>query len=749
MKTSDSTSLQQLLLPEQFNRLQTLFEQTASERDAFVLTDSATMPASTPAAKPVRFVLVISASFSALLQGEALVAGAEQPGYQTSLSFEPELMRQFASTLLEQHSSAPWSHVLQQQSRNIVPNQIQQQSQFMLRLVALLATSAHCPVTEAVLRQQIEQERLLNQVTTQIRQSLELPVILKTAVEQVRQYLQVDRLVIYQLSTLPDPVSTLDARTVSSTSGHLTQYGSVIYEARSSESILTVMNLSDSHCFMQVLRRQNWQTLDIADAITDVEARYNQSPCLLRFLHQAQVRAKLIAPIRLSDQFWGLLIAHDCHQPRHWQDSERRFLQQIAGALAVAISQAQLYAEVQQQKQTLEARIVERTQALQDAMLTAQSANHAKSEFLATVSHELRTPLACIIGMSATLQRWSKDVLSERQQHFLQTIHESGEHLLTLINDILDVSQAEVGRLVLNLQPFSLANLAKQSLNAFASQAASQQVELELELHIDAERDSFTADPRRLRQILFNLLSNAIKFTPAGGRVVLRVFAQPELAVFQIQDTGIGISEAQLPLLFQKFQQLDSSYQREYQGTGLGLALTKQLVELHGGWIDVESRVEVGSTFTVKLPTSAVPASITASDEAEHVQTEGRIVLIEPQEESASLICDLLLAAGYQVVWMLEGSAALNQLEVLTPAAVIFNLNLPDIDGYHLIGCLRQKTSTRHLKLLALIPNGWSAAPTAVGQSVERLEDLVDDAVFLPIRPETLLQKIKMLISPD
>jgi two-component system sensor histidine kinase/response regulator len=98
---------------------------------------------------------------------------------------------------------------------------------------------------------------------------------------------------------------------------------------------------------------------------------------------------------------------------------------------------------------------------------------------------------------------------------------------------------------------------------------------------------------------------------------------------------------------------------------------------------------------------------------------------------------------------MLEGSAALNQLEVLTPAAVIFNLNLPDIDGYHLIGCLRQKTSTRHLKLLALIPNGWSAAPTAVGQSVERLEDLVDDAVFLPIRPETLLQKIKMLISPD
>lgn len=742
MELPDSSSFEQLLSSEAFDQLQAALEQTAQDIQAYVLTDVITTTSNqivNQLSLTDRFVVVISEPFSALLRGQA--TGTI---YRTGLSFAPEAINQFIHHLIEHYADAGWHKVLQEKSTQIRLNDPSYQSQFTLKMISLLTMPLHCQPTEAALQQQIQQERLLNEVTTQIRQSLELPVILKTAVERVRQCLQVDRLVIYQLNAPTASLIEEFALPTAHKSGPvLTKDGSVIYEARSSDAIPTVMNLSDAHCFANELRHKNWQTLKIADAIEDVETRYTALPCLLEFLRRAQVRAKLIAPIRLQNQLWGLLIAHECTQPRRWQDSERRFLQQIAENLAIAISQAQLYAEVQQQKQTLEQRVIERTQALRDAMLAAQTANRAKSEFLATVSHELRTPLACIIGMSATLQRWSKDVLSDRQQNFLRTIHESGEHLLALINDILDLSQAEAGRMMLNLQPFSLAGLAQQTLKAFQGQAALQEVDLELDLHADSLRDPLIADPRRVRQILFNLLSNAIKFTPAGGKVTLKLFAQPDLAIFQIKDTGVGIPDPQLPLLFQKFQQLDSSYHREYQGTGLGLALTKQLVELHGGWIEVESTVGVGSVFTVKLPVqkaSATKLARTAKPGFE--QTQGRIVLIEPSEDSASFICDLLLAAEYQVVWVLEGLAAMSQLEMLLPAMVILNVCLPDIDGYHLIHSLRQNPTTKHLRVLAIVPdqseqtNHWQSAGA-------------DDVLLQPIHPEALLQKVRALTAQE
>lgn len=753
---TDPSPFERLLLSETVDQLQQALEQTARSTQAFVLTNAEVLRPNTllPDAWETngkRFVLVISEPFSALLcahlQSEAV--------YQTELSFDPDAIRLFVQALLANNSNAPWHRALEQASAKIRLNDAVCQSQFTLLLVSLLTLSTQCQSTETALRQQIEQERLQNQVTTQIRQSLELPVILKTAVEQVRQFLQVDRLVIYQLDApTVTPLEAfnssddLNANCDSNSGTTETQYGSVIYEARASETIPSVMHLSDAYCLVQELRRVGWNTLEIADAIEDVEVRYRNVPCLLEFLRQAQVRAKLIAPIRLQNHFWGLLIAHECHDTRQWQDNERRFLQQIAENLAIAISQAQLFAEVQKQKQTLEHRVIERTQALQDAMLAAQTANRAKSEFLAMVSHELRTPLACIIGMSATLQRWSKDVLTERQQNFLQTIYDSGEHLLSLINDILDLSQAEAGRMVLNLQEFSLSRLAQQTLKAFEGQANLQDIDLELDLHVDASYDRFIADPRRVRQILFNLLGNAVKFTPEGGRVTLRVFAQADLAVFQVKDTGIGIPELQLPLLFQKFQQIDFSYQREYQGTGLGLALTKQLVELHGGWIEAESTVGVGSIFTVKLPRQKInPNSLEQSTsrpvlpEAEPALKQSRVVLIEPNEESASLICDLLLAAGYQVVWILEGLAALNQIEVLLPAAIILNVQLPDINGDHLIRNLRQNPGTKHLKLLALIPS------TATEAEIDQWQTAGANATLRqPFRPDALLQKLRMLI---
>jgi two-component system sensor histidine kinase/response regulator len=336
--------------------------------------------------------------------------------------------------------------------------------------------------------------------------------------------------------------------------------------------------------------------------VDDVEKTYALEECFLKFLRKMQVRAKFVAPIAFEDKLWGLLIAHHCSGPHTWTESEKSLLTSVAEQLAIAIHQSELTRSLTQEKQTLEQRVMERTVALHDALVAAQAANRLRSEFLATISHELLTPLTYVIGMSSTLLRWSFGELNERQRDYLQTIHDSGEHLLEMINDILELSQIEAGKAVLNITEFSLARIAEDTVASLLEKANSQKVALKLDVLLDRQCDRFTADEKRVEKILWNLLTNAIKFTPEGGTVTLRLWREDKTAIFQVEDTGIGIPEEQLPLLFEKFHQLDTPYRRRYEGTGLGLALTKQLVELHRGRIEVESTVGVGSIFTVWIP---------------------------------------------------------------------------------------------------------------------------------------------------
>jgi signal transduction histidine kinase len=265
-----------------------------------------------------------------------------------------------------------------------------------------------------------------------------------------------------------------------------------------------------------------------------------------------------------------------------FSEKEIALLKTFADQAVIAIQNARLFREIQEKSAQLEV------------------ANKHKSDFLANMSHELRTPLNAIIGFSEVLSERMFGEVNEKQAEYLKDIHESGRHLLSLINDILDLSKIEAGRMELELSSFDLPGAVSNAMTLVRERAQRHGIQLALEM--DPGLGELQADERKVKQILLNLLSNAVKFTPDGGKVDVstrKVDGRIEIAV---RDTGIGIAPEDHAAVFEEFKQVGRDYTRKAEGTGLGLALTKRLVELHGGEISLESEPGRGSTFTVKLP---------------------------------------------------------------------------------------------------------------------------------------------------
>jgi signal transduction histidine kinase len=289
----------------------------------------------------------------------------------------------------------------------------------------------------------------------------------------------------------------------------------------------------------------------------------------------------LVAPLLREGAAIGAIVIRRM-EVNPFSDKQIKLLETFADQAVIAIENVRLFREIQEKSAQLEV------------------ANKHKSDFLANMSHELRTPLNAIIGFSEVLIDKMFGEVNAKQLDYLKDIHESGRHLLSLINDILDLSKIEAGRMELELCSFHLPSAISNAMTLVRERAQRHGIQLGAE--IDERLGELQADERKFKQIMLNLLSNAVKFTPDGGRVDVSAKRDTTRVEIAVRDTGVGIAPADQAALFEEFKQVGRDGARKAEGTGLGLALTKRFVELHGGEIRVQSAPGKGSTFTVSLP---------------------------------------------------------------------------------------------------------------------------------------------------
>jgi PAS domain S-box-containing protein len=421
-------------------------------------------------------------------------------------------------------------------------------------------------------------------------------------------------------------------------------------------------------------------------------------------------------------------------------------------------------------------------QTLHQKNAELEDASRMKSEFLANMSHELRTPLNAIIGFSEVLKDGLMGELTLQQRGFIGNIFSSGNHLLSLINDILDLSKVEAGKMTLDVEPVQVSSLFVNSLSIIREKAAARRIRLVMDAA--ADMGEIQADARKVKQIVYNLLANAVKFTVEGGQVALRASRVPRAKVghlagpwksrtfpladngftefleISVTDSGIGVPPDGLELLFKPFSQIDSGLARKFQGTGLGLAMVKLLAELHGGSVAVESGVGEGSRFTVWLPLRAPeaglpvperPPSVPCADASNGARTA---LVVEDDPKSAELIRVQLEAEGFQVLHAASAEAALVLAAEQPLALITLDIILPDMDGWELLDRLKEVPALRGIPVVIISivadrTKGFALGAAAVMPKPLSRQDLYESLVGLRLFPVAEDRSLKVLVVDD
>ena len=330
-----------------------------------------------------------------------------------------------------------------------------------------------------------------------------------------------------------------------------------------------------------------------------------------------------------------------------------------------------------------------------------EQSSRYKSEFLANMSHELRTPLNAIMGFSEILLDLTMNLTAGERTEFLRNIHSSGQHLLGLINDILDLAKIEAGKMDLHPEEMPVME-ALQEITAILDPMARQQG-LQLRTVGAADAGVIKADRSKFKQVLYNLLSNAVKFTPAPGTITVSVKDSSEQLTVSVEDTGIGMKAEDLPKLFREFEQIDGSYTRRYQGTGLGLALCRRFVEMHGGRIWAESQFGKGSIFTFTIPRERRPAAVPPVEEAAPTLETMELPLalvIEDDPASSQRMTAEIQGVGFRVAHAFDGEQAVRKAMEILPDLLVMETVLPVKDGWQVLQELRARAATADVPVL-------------------------------------------------
>lgn len=566
---------------------------------------------------------------------------------------------------------------------------------------------------EKKLARQIKKALLQEKINQEIRQSLDTSKILQTAVNNVGRVFKVSRCQIYSYHGIPSRTSQVIAEYI------VPKYP---------RTLGAEVSLDEAICLDAAMSQEQ------AVYWSDVYRTTFLAPCVPVY-RQLKINSLLMVRTSYQGKVNGAISIQQCDRLRQWHKEEVQLLESVASQIGIALAQAKL---LQQEK--------ERSQEIEAAKQEAEIANRSKSEFLANISHELRTPLNAIIGFSQLMNR--DPAMKPEQQETVNIINRSGEHLLEMINEVLEMSKIEAGKTELHIADVDL-RLMLETLEAMLGiKAKAKNIDLTIDCAANIPNYICT-DESKLRQVLINLISNAIKFTQIGG-VAVRVSQQKIdesncSLKFTVKDTGAGIAPEELDQIFKAFSQSETGRQSK-QGTGLGLPISKRFVELMGGELTVQSQVGRGSTFSFHIVSkisdcSAIELGPKTVKSLAPNQPKYRILAVDDVWQSRLLIVKLLTQVGFEVQEAENGKQAMELAQQWQPHLILMDMRMPIMDGYESARQIRR--TGNECQIVALTASAFAS------KRQETINAGCNDYLRKPFKENDLFAKIKETLEVE